>query len=120
MLGDSIELALKHREAAIHELLRDRPDLTFALADEYLSLYANEDTRDWGADGREAINHLLRGARPGLILLDLAMPVLSGWGFRAEQRLVAEWLAIPVVLVSAEGELAAHAADLGVQAFLSK
>jgi 1,4-dihydroxy-6-naphthoate synthase len=59
MLGDSIAYALRHRDEAIDELLPDRPELTRARADEYLALYANQDTLDWGDDGRRAIAHLL-------------------------------------------------------------
>jgi 1,4-dihydroxy-6-naphthoate synthase len=59
MLGDSIAYALAHRDEAIDALLPERPELTRALADEYLSLYANQDTLDWGDDGRRAIAQLL-------------------------------------------------------------
>lgn len=59
MLGDSIAYALEHRDEAIDALLPERRELTRAQADEYLSLYANRDTLDWGDDGRRAIAHLL-------------------------------------------------------------
>jgi 1,4-dihydroxy-6-naphthoate synthase len=59
MLGDSIAYALRHRDEAIDALLPERRELTRAQADEYLSLYANDDTLDWGDDGRRAIAHLL-------------------------------------------------------------
>jgi CheY-like chemotaxis protein len=32
-------------------------------------------------NGREALDALRRGPRPGMILLDLMMPVLDGWTF---------------------------------------
>jgi 1,4-dihydroxy-6-naphthoate synthase len=59
MLGDSIAYALAHRDEAIDALLPERPELSRGLADEYLSLYANQDTLDWGDDGRRAIAQLL-------------------------------------------------------------
>jgi 1,4-dihydroxy-6-naphthoate synthase len=59
MLGDSIGYALAHRDEAIDALLPERRELTRAQADEYLSLYANQDTLDWGEDGRQAIARLL-------------------------------------------------------------
>jgi CheY-like chemotaxis protein len=39
------------------------------------------------ANGREALSYLYRCAKlPGLILLDVAMPVMTGWDFlRAQQ-----------------------------------
>ena len=36
-------------------------------------------------NGREALD-ILRGWLPRLILLDLMMPVMDGWAFRAAQR----------------------------------
>lgn len=59
--------------------------------------------------GGEALA-VLRAARdlPGLILLDLAMPVMDGWQFRAEQRRDAMLAEIPVVTFSARDE---HIAD---------
>ncbi len=59
MLHDSIAHALAHREQALDALLPERPTLTRPQADHYLSLYANADTLDWGADGRQAIKTLL-------------------------------------------------------------
>jgi 1,4-dihydroxy-6-naphthoate synthase len=60
MLRDSISFALQHREEALDELHPER-GLTRAQADQYLRLYANEDTLDYGADGRRAIATLLGG-----------------------------------------------------------
>jgi 1,4-dihydroxy-6-naphthoate synthase len=58
MLRQSIAFSLAHREEALDELAGDR-GLTRAQADEYLRLYANEDTLDYGADGRRAIAALV-------------------------------------------------------------
>jgi CheY-like chemotaxis protein len=55
--------------------------------------------------GREALQSLEalagQGALPDLILLDLAMPVMDGWGFLAERGRDARLAAIPVILLSA-------------------
>ena len=59
MLQASIEYALNHREAALDELATY---LTRQQADEYLSLYANRDTLDYGEDGRHAMQVLLADA----------------------------------------------------------
>jgi 1,4-dihydroxy-6-naphthoate synthase len=58
MLRDSIAYALTHRAEALDELAGDR-GLSRAQADEYLRLYANEDTLDYGDEGRRAIAALV-------------------------------------------------------------
>jgi CheY-like chemotaxis protein len=55
------------------------------------------------ANGAEALTSLRGGVRPFLILLDLRMPVMDGWQFRAEQAR-GEFASIPVVVISAEAE----------------
>jgi CheY-like chemotaxis protein len=57
------------------------------------------------ADGQQALDCLADGARPDVILLDLAMPVMDGWQFRAAQKARREWADIPVVVVSAHENL---------------
>jgi CheY-like chemotaxis protein len=52
-------------------------------------------------NGREALDQLRRGPRPDLILLDLLMPVMSGWEFRQAQLADPLLAGIPVVIVSA-------------------
>lgn len=52
-------------------------------------------------NGREALEKLRAGVRPDLILLDLLMPVMSGWEFRQEQLSDPLLSGIPVVVVSA-------------------
>jgi CheY-like chemotaxis protein len=53
-------------------------------------------------NGREALR-LLRGAavRPSVVLLDLMMPVMDGYGFLAERRNDAALKAIPVAIITA-------------------
>src|SRR5690349_1848715 len=53
------------------------------------------------ANGREALDQLRAGPPPCLILLDLMMPVMDGYQFRAEQRQDPGLSPIPVVVVSA-------------------
>ena len=70
-------------------------------------------------NGRAALERLRGGDRPGLILLDLMMPVMDGWQFREEQRRDRSLADIPVVVCTAAGEGAQNAA-LGVAELLSK
>jgi CheY-like chemotaxis protein len=82
---------------------------------------------DDDADGREALERLLRFAGyvvsscanggealqrlrtaeklPDVILLDVMMPVMDGSAFRKEQKKDRALAAIPVVVVSAQGDL---------------
>ena len=55
------------------------------------------------ANGWEALRLLENGVRPCVILLDLMMPVMDGWAFRAELENKPAFAAIPVIVVSAVG-----------------
>jgi CheY-like chemotaxis protein len=74
-------------------------------------------------NGHEALT-LLRasGQRllPCLILLDLMMPVMDGWQFRAEQIRDPRLAAIPVVVMTAHGGALAKRLDLAAAAALTK
>jgi CheY-like chemotaxis protein len=72
------------------------------------------------ASGDEALE-MLRGAdRPALILLDLMMPGMDGFGFRAAQVADPAIASIPVVIISAGGNLATDAKRLGATGFIQK
>jgi CheY-like chemotaxis protein len=71
-------------------------------------------------DGRAALP-VLEAWRPDLIVLDLMMPNLDGFGFRAAQREQPETREIPVVVVTARQKLgAAELAELAPAAVLAK
>jgi 1,4-dihydroxy-6-naphthoate synthase len=69
VLRASIAHGLAHRAEAIDWLLSIGSALPDAAAvDHYLSLYANDDTLDYGEDGRRAVEVLLaEGAAAGLL-----------------------------------------------------
>jgi CheY-like chemotaxis protein len=71
-------------------------------------------------DGSEALETLRQGFRPGLILLDLMMPVMNGTEFRAAQRLEPGFAAVPVVLLSGTSEIKVRAAELDTVGYLLK
>jgi CheY-like chemotaxis protein len=71
-------------------------------------------------NGRTAIEYLRGGGRVDLILLDMTMPVLDGWGFRREQRGSPRIADIPVIVLTADGDARAKAASIRAQGFLSK
>jgi len=99
-------------------IIEDDPDLRGAVA----ALLGSKGYRTLEAgDGRQGLAHLTGGsAYICLILLDLFMPEMNGWSFRAEQVNRPELASIPVVVVSADDEAARRALLPGVVAALSK
>ncbi|ACG75116.1 response regulator receiver protein [Anaeromyxobacter sp. K] len=65
-------------------------------------------------DGEEALAQI-RAFHPELVLLDLMMPVMNGWEFRAAQKGDPDISAIPVVILSAMGRDGAIDADGFIQ-----
>jgi 1,4-dihydroxy-6-naphthoate synthase len=58
-LRDSIQHALDHREQALDYAMQFARDLDVRLASRFVSMYVNDRTLDYGADGRAAIRKLL-------------------------------------------------------------
>jgi len=63
-------------------------------------------------DGVEALTYLRGGGRPGLILLDLMMPRMSGSEFRLLQKKDPMLSQYPVLLLSADGRMREKAVAL--------
>ena len=57
------------------------------------------------ANGHEALEFLRTRSAPAVIILDLLMPVMDGWEFRAEQKRDSNLAAIPVVALTALRQL---------------
>lgn len=98
-----------------------------AIDDDYDVLLAIQDVLEMegyrvatARSGQEGLALLQRGLRPAVILLDLMMPDVSGWEFRAQQREDAELAKLPVVVLSGQGLSAREVADLGVDGYLKK
>jgi DNA-binding response OmpR family regulator len=62
-------------------------------------------------NGREALT-ILGEWLPDLILLDLMMPEMDGWVFRATQRSIPAMADVPVIVLSATRDLAAKVQSL--------
>jgi signal transduction histidine kinase len=69
-------------------------------------------------DGKAALDALGSGARADVILLDLHLPVMDGWQFRAAQRRDPSIAHIPVVAIS--GDESAQAVAVHAEAYLRK
>lgn len=79
-------------------VVEDDPDIREAIE----SCLRGESYEVYAAhDGRMALAKLDDGLRPGVILLDLMMPVMNGWETLEALRARPEWRTIPVVIVSA-------------------
>jgi len=70
-------------------------------------------------DGRDALTKM-RAVRPCIVLLDLLMPGMPGYGFRTAQLADEELREIPVVLCSAVHDLPDAAESMGVAAYATK
>jgi CheY-like chemotaxis protein len=72
-------------------------------------------------DGAEALRQLRAASiRPCLILLDVMMPGMDGWAFRAEQERDPAVKDIPVILLSAHTDVRSAAAQMKAAGFLAK
>jgi CheY-like chemotaxis protein len=67
-----------------------------------------------GAQALEAIER----ARPALVLLDMRMPVLDGWGFARELR--TRGVAVPVLVMTAAQDARRWAAEIAADGYLPK
>lgn len=73
------------------------------------------------SNGQEACDRLRsQRALPDVILLDLMMPIMDGWQFRAEQLKDASLAEIPVIVLSGAADIRKEAAALGAAGYASK
>ena len=72
------------------------------------------------ADGAAALAYLAEFAPPGLIVLDLRMPVCDGWAFRAAQLADPELAQIPVIVVTGVEPEERRTSELRAQHYLDK
>jgi CheY-like chemotaxis protein len=95
-------------------IVDDEPDIRATVA-EMLEIegYSTEEAAN-GADALAAIER----RQPDLILLDMRMPVLDGWGFAAEMN--RRDMTIPIVVMTAARDAARWASEIAATASLSK
>ena len=71
-------------------------------------------------NGKEALEAMRRD-RPAVVVLDLMMPIMSGWDVLRERAADPDLVQIPIIIVSASrSSEIATAMDKGICAFLPK
>ena len=75
---------------------------------------------DCAENGRQALEHLRKGGKFCMILLDLMMPVMNGYEFREEQLNDPSLASIPVFLITADGRARKKAEELQTERFFQK
>ncbi|NNK92009.1 MAG: response regulator [Acidimicrobiia bacterium] len=97
-------------------VVEDEPNIVTVIRQTLRGMLAEVISAESGEIGLEKA----RSVRPDLILLDLALPGMSGWDLLEELK--AEGLDIPVVIVTAHGDskTALQASEAGACEFLTK
>ena len=103
------------RSANLILIVEDEAILRMSLADD---LRQSGYDVDEAGNGRVALACMRRRV-PHLVLLDLRMPIMDGFSFRAEQRQDPLLASVPVILISANGE-EENARSLGAAGVLDK
>ena len=89
------------------------------LAEQIVTFLSDEGfVTEVASNGERAVARLREGMRPDLILLDLMMPVMDGWQFRAFQRADPDLAQVPVIAMSANDTAQARA--IHADAYLNK
>jgi CheY-like chemotaxis protein len=110
-------MSLPHLSCRSILVIDDDPDIRDALAE----ILVDEGYEVTGVNnGREALDYLKEATRPSLILLDMMMPGMDGWSFRRELQKDPALAEIPVVILSAHGDVRDAALVLGVADYLRK
>ncbi|MHC4837147.1 MAG: MqnA/MqnD/SBP family protein [Planctomycetota bacterium] len=71
LLQESIRYGLENREEAVAYALQFGRDLDLAQADEFIGMYVNQRTLDYGDDGREAVRLFLQRAQDAGLVPEL-------------------------------------------------
>src|SRR5262245_25312317 len=110
MISSTVVESGERWRAAREEILVIEDDQ--AIRDVLQAILADEGYRVSTADhGQQALDLLHSGHRADLIVLDLRMPVMNGWRFRALQKADPLLVDIPVLAISADRSAKAEAID---------
>ena len=95
-------------------VVADDPDILDTIA-QVLDLEGY--TIERATNGAEALQ-VVDQTRPALVLLDMRMPILDGWGFARELR--ERGIQIPIVVMTAARDARAWAREIGADGCLAK
>ena len=100
-------------------LLVDDNEMDSSLTERVLS---NEYEIIKAKSGKEALEYLLKGNVPNLILLDILMPQLDGWGTYDRIRAITFLQDVPVAFLTSldESSKADHAYEIGASDYIVK
>jgi CheY-like chemotaxis protein len=93
-----------------------------SIREDLVSILAFEGYEAQGAQHGQVALEMLRAdpGLPSLVLLDIMMPIMDGWAFRATQVQDPGLASIPVVVMTADGHAPQKAAKMGAQGYIQK
>ena len=99
-------------------IIEDAVDIRYLLK----SLFETEGFAvEQAGNGQEALDLLYRSTSlPNMILLDLMMPIMDGYEFRAKQESDPRIASIPVVVMTADGDIGSKKTRIRATEFLKK
>lgn len=103
--------------AVVILVIDDNPDLRDGLR---VALSQEGYTVETAVNGRDALSRLYGGMRPGLIIMDLMMPVMNGFEFREAQLADARLADIPLIAYSGVTDPSETAQQLRAVAYVHK
>jgi two-component system chemotaxis response regulator CheY len=92
----------------------DDPDIRDAISETLTMAGYQVETAEHGAAALAALD----GGLPALVLLDMRMPVLDGWGFA--RALADRNVRVRILVVTAARDAGQWAAEIGADGFLAK
>ena len=89
-----------------------------SILDTVTAILVAEGYQVMAAGGGEEALALVRSWHPTLVLLDMRMPVMDGWGFA--RAIAAQGLHLPTLVITAAQDAGRWAEEIGAQGFLAK
>ena len=117
---NSTKMSLKHYGSKKILIIDDDQDLR----GHFQQLYEMEDylviTAKNGQEALDLLDSLADSALPDLIFLDFNMPVMDGEGFGLSKNFNPRYSKIPMILITANGELIKTMSKVQAEAYLDK
>jgi two-component system chemotaxis response regulator CheY len=95
-------------------IIDDDPAIRATVAEILMSEGYSVETATNGADGLQSLDRL----DPALVLLDMRMPILDGWGFA--RALQSRGVRIPILVMTAAQDARRWAHEINAQGYVAK